>query len=58
VAKAETILEIYKAIIDGQVLTIGVKRTQERGERIYFGRVKMSDEEHRQAIACLVELLR
>jgi hypothetical protein len=58
VAKAETILEIYKAIIDGQALTIGVKRTQERSERIYFGRVKMSEEEHRQAITCLAELLR
>jgi hypothetical protein len=49
-------LAIYKAIFDGASIAIGLKRIEERGDRIYFGKVDMSEAEKQQAIGCLVEL--
>jgi hypothetical protein len=48
--------ELYKAAFEGALITIGVKRSNERGERLYFGKVDMSDGEKAQALSCLSEL--
>jgi hypothetical protein len=52
----EAALALYQAIFEGASISIGVKRPGERGERIYFGTVEMSEAEERQALNCLTEL--
>jgi hypothetical protein len=49
-------LPIFKAVFEEGPLMFGLQRKGERGERIYFGTIKMSDAERDQTLKCLLDL--
>jgi hypothetical protein len=55
--KMEGALDLLVAAVTDKVLTIGLKRSGESRERIYFGRVTMTDAEKDQVRSCLDDLI-
>jgi hypothetical protein len=53
----EDALNLLLAAATGNVVTLGLKRSAESHERIYFGRAKMTEGEKNQVISCMDSLV-
>lgn len=54
----DTAIDLFKATVDKQRLTVGIRRTGERGERLYFGEVALTKAEREQVLQCISDVAR
>ena len=58
VANGEDVADVLIALLKRQSIQIGVKRTNESGERIFYGKARASEADLRQLDSCLREVFK